>query len=121
MPLSVETSTPPTRPPVSAAVPVTVTGVPTGTVARHRHTAESLDRKVGEVESIAVDLRRADADYRERGVESDQFPPQVSALCGWCDFRAHCPEGQTAGPKKSGWAALEPAEKATVPRAIEVD
>ena len=28
--------------------------VPTGTVARHRHTAESLDRKVGEVESIAV-------------------------------------------------------------------
>ena len=39
--------------------------VPTGTVARHRHTAESLDRKVGEVESIAVDLRRADADHRD--------------------------------------------------------
>ena len=82
--------------------------VPTGTVARHRHTPESLDRKVGEVESIAVDLRRADADYRERGVESDQFPPQVSALCGWCDFRAHCPEGSSHVPERAPWAALEP-------------
>ena len=33
VPLSVDTSTPPTRPPVSAAVPVTVTGAPTDRLA----------------------------------------------------------------------------------------
>lgn len=85
--------------------------VPTGTVARHRHTPESLDRKVAEVESIALDLRRADADFQGRGPESDQFPPRVSALCGWCDYRAHCAEGSQV-PERSPWAALEPDDPA---------
>ena len=35
------------------------------------------------------------------------FPPVAGPLCSWCDFRAHCPEGQRAGPEKSDWAALE--------------
>ena len=41
--------------------------VPTGSVAVHNHTAESLERKLAEAESIARDLRRADADFAERG------------------------------------------------------
>jgi putative RecB family exonuclease len=82
--------------------------VPTGTVAAHEHTDESLQRKVAEAESIASDLRRADADYAEVGVESGRFAPRPSALCSWCDFRAHCPEGQAQGPEKSDWAGLEP-------------
>ena len=82
--------------------------VPTGTVAAHEHTDESLQRKVAEAESIASDLRRADADYAEVGVESTRFAPRPSALCSWCDFRAHCPEGQAQGPEKSDWAGLEP-------------
>ena len=49
--------------------------VPTGTVAAHEHTDESLERKVAEAESIASDLRRADADYAEVGVESDPLRP----------------------------------------------
>jgi len=80
---------------------------PTGTVAAHTHTDESLTRKVAEAESIARDARVAEAQFRELGAESTCFPPRVSSLCTWCDFRAHCPEGQQAGPEKSGWAALE--------------
>lgn len=82
--------------------------VPSGEVAVHEHTPESLQRKVAEAESIASDLRRADADHRQVGVESRHFAPRTSALCTWCDFRAHCAEGQQMGPEKSSWAALEP-------------
>ena len=83
--------------------------VPTGTVATHVHTDESLARKVAEAESIATDLRRADAEFAELGGESPRFPPRPSTLCSWCDFRAHCPEGQQQGPEKSDWAGLDVA------------
>ena len=48
--------------------------VPSGTVAAHEHTPESLDRKVAEAESIASDLRRADADFGSVGSELDPLP-----------------------------------------------
>jgi RecB family exonuclease len=83
--------------------------VPTGTVAAHVHTDESLARKVAEAESIATDLRRADAEFAAVGVESPRFPPRPSPLCTWCDFRAHCPEGQLQGPEQPDWAGLEPS------------
>jgi putative RecB family exonuclease len=79
----------------------------TGEVLAHEHTPATLGRKVAEAESIAVDLRRADADYAERGVDSPLFEPRVSPICRWCDFRAHCPAGQLVGPEKSDWAGLE--------------
>jgi putative RecB family exonuclease len=79
----------------------------TGEVLAHEHTQETLQRKVAEAESIALDLRRADADYAELGVESPLFEPRVSPICMWCDFRAHCPAGQLVGPEKSDWAGLE--------------
>lgn len=81
--------------------------VPTATVAAHTHTEASLQRKVGEAESLASDLRRADAEFAELGVESARFPARPSPLCTWCDYRAHCPEGQRMGPEKSSWAALD--------------
>lgn len=80
---------------------------PSGTVVVHQHTALSLERKVAEAESIGLDLRRAHDEYRQVGVESAKFAPRTSALCAWCDFRAHCPEGRQMGPEKSSWAALE--------------
>lgn len=87
--------------------------VPTGEVAAHRHSSESLSRKVSEAESIAADLARADAAYpalKAAGPAAvdEVFEPRVGPLCGWCDFRAHCPQGRAAAPEKSGWAALEP-------------
>ncbi|MGO4359690.1 RecB family exonuclease [Terrabacter sp. RAF57] len=89
--------------------------VPSGTIAAHEHTDESLARKIAEAESIAADLRRADAEFRELGVESTRFAPRTSAICSWCDFRAHCPEGQQMGPEKSDWAGLEAAGYETTP------
>jgi RecB family exonuclease len=84
--------------------------LPTGEVLAHEHTEATLQRKVAEAESIAVDLRRADADYAANGTGSPFFEPQVSPICMWCDFRAHCPQGQLVGPEKSDWAGLEPAD-----------
>jgi len=81
--------------------------LPTGAVLSHEHTPESLQRKVAEAESIASDLRRADVAYTEKGAGSPLFEPQVSPICSWCDFRAHCPAGQLIGPEKSDWAGLE--------------
>lgn len=81
--------------------------LPSGDVLSHEHTPATLQRKVDEAESIASDLRRADAEYAEVGELSARFEPQVSPLCRWCDFRAHCPTGQLVGPEKSDWAALE--------------
>ena len=82
--------------------------VPTGTVAAHTHTGESLQRKLDEADSIAHDVRAADASFRRLGTLSPAFPPLPSPLCTWCDYRAACPEGQRMGPEKSSWAALEP-------------
>jgi putative RecB family exonuclease len=81
--------------------------LPTGEVLAHEHTPQTLQRKVAEAESIALDLRKADADYAEQGVGSPLFEPRVSPICMWCDFRAHCPAGQLVGPEKSDWAGLE--------------
>jgi RecB family exonuclease len=81
--------------------------LPTGAVATHEHTGESLKRKIDEAESIARDAQKAEADYAEFGVDSGLFPARVTPLCQWCDFRAHCPAGQAAGPEKSDWAALD--------------
>src|SRR5690606_41379944 len=61
--------------------------VPTGQAAAHEHTEESLQRKIAEAESIASDLRLADAEFRERGVEAAAFPARPSAMCSWCDYR----------------------------------
>jgi RecB family exonuclease len=84
--------------------------LPTGEVLAHEHTEATLQRKVAEAESIALDLRRADADYAEKGAASPLFEPRVSPICMWCDFRAHCPQGQLVGPEKSDWAGLETAD-----------
>ena len=81
--------------------------LPSGSVASHEHTGESLKRKIDEAESIAHDARRAEEDYAEFGVDSGRFPAKVGPICQWCDFRAHCPAGQAVGPEKADWAALE--------------
>ncbi|GAA4411798.1 PD-(D/E)XK nuclease family protein [Fodinibacter luteus] len=88
--------------------------VPSGAVAVHEHSPESLTRKVEQARSIARDARRADLDFGEQGGRSTMFPPRPGPLCGWCDLRAHCAEGQAAGPEKSDWAALDEAAPAGV-------
>ncbi len=81
--------------------------VPTGTVARHRHTRESLTRQVERAKAIARDARRAEGDLAVHAERSEAFPPVTGPLCGWCDYRAHCLPGQQAAPEQADWAALE--------------
>ncbi|WP_235529066.1 PD-(D/E)XK nuclease family protein [Phycicoccus sp. Root101] len=89
--------------------------LPSGAVATHEHSGESLQRKIAEAESIARDARRAEDDYAQFGVDSGRFPATVGPLCQWCDFRAHCPAGQAFGPEKSSWAALEDPARPAAP------
>ncbi len=82
--------------------------VPTGDVVRHDHTPESLRRKVDEAESIAADLIRADAGHAAGTSDDAVFAPRTGPLCGWCDMRPHCPEGQLVSSVREPWSALEP-------------
>jgi putative RecB family exonuclease len=80
--------------------------LPTGTVAAHEHTEQSLERKVAEAESIAHDAVRADAAHAAGRTGDDVFPTRPGSLCSWCDFRKHCPQGQQAAPDLEPWAAV---------------
>jgi putative RecB family exonuclease len=80
--------------------------LPTGTVAAHEHSEQSLERKVVEAESIAHDAVRADAAYAAGQAGDDVFPARPGSLCSWCDFRRHCPQGQQAAPDVEPWAAV---------------
>jgi RecB family exonuclease len=86
--------------------------IPTGTVAAFDHTQESLDRQLGRVEMAADEARKADERHRG-GLTADEvdavFPPTPSAMCGWCDFRRHCPEGRAAEPEHQPWSGLAEA------------
>ncbi|WP_219463011.1 RecB family exonuclease [Nonomuraea rhizosphaerae] len=34
------------------------------------------------------------------------FPPRTGPICGWCDFRRHCPDGMAAAQEHLPWDAL---------------
>jgi hypothetical protein len=108
--------------------------IPTGTVAAWEHTPESLARQLGRAEDIAAECADADARYAgtagsataaaggesaggaSAGGESaggdspapggDAFEPRPGPQCGWCDFRAHCPEGSAAAERRRPWDGL---------------
>jgi putative RecB family exonuclease len=80
--------------------------LPTGTVAVHEHTEESLARQVRRAEETAHDIMAAEKAVAAGTDPDEAFPAQPGALCGWCDFRRVCPaagDTQTKDP----WAAVE--------------
>ena len=83
--------------------------LPTGRMLAWQHTPQSLARHLGRAEDIAGECARADDRYRDpagdRGDET--FPPQPGPRCGWCDYRAHCPEGSAAAPGRRPWDGLD--------------
>ncbi len=83
--------------------------LPSGEVAAHDHTDETLARHLGRAESIAAEAGAADTAYRA-GLDSEGldrvFPATVSSSCRWCDFSRQCPEGRSAFPPAASWAAL---------------
>lgn len=82
--------------------------LPTGDVVEWEHTTETLARHLGRAEAIAAEAMAA---QQRASVAPDEldvaFPPRTSSMCGWCDFRAHCVEGQEAAPQRiMPWAGL---------------
>jgi RecB family exonuclease len=83
--------------------------LPTGRVLAWEHTPPSLDRQLHRAEDIAAECATADDRYRgPAGDRSDAtFPPQPGPRCGWCDYRAHCPEGSAAASGRRPWDGLD--------------
>ena len=83
--------------------------LPTGRVLAWEHTPQSLDRQLHRAEDIAAECATADDRYRDpAGDRGDAtFPPQPGPRCGWCDYRAHCPEGSAAAPGRRPWDGLD--------------
>jgi RecB family exonuclease len=86
--------------------------LPTGEVHGWQHTDETIGRHVRRAEGIAAECERADERFRSglaRPELDAVFPPRPGPACGWCDFRAVCPEGQAASPAHRPWDGLEGA------------
>jgi RecB family exonuclease len=80
--------------------------LPTGTVAAHDHTEESLARHLRRSEETANDVMAAEKRRADGDPIDEAFPPAPGPLCGWCDYRRNCPEGSAAAPAKEPWAAM---------------
>jgi putative RecB family exonuclease len=107
--------------------------LPSGEIHAWEHTEATLSRHVRRAEAIAAECRQADERFRTAlaagrggppgeaslGGEAGRgqaeaaftgtgevFPPRPGPGCGWCDFRAHCPEGSAAGPAHRPWDGL---------------
>jgi len=100
--------------------------LPTGEVHAFEHTEESLRRQLGRAEQIADEAVRAAESAAEAGAnagaktgptgapnsDAELFAPRPGSQCGWCDLRAHCPEGLAAAAAQVPWAALGDLEPA---------
>jgi putative RecB family exonuclease len=80
--------------------------LPTGTVAGHDHTEESLNRQVARAEDTARDIVAAEKAVAAGADPDAEFPVNPGAICGWCDFRRVCPAGAQV-PAKEPWSAVE--------------
>jgi RecB family exonuclease len=80
--------------------------LPSGEIASVEHSEQALQRHVARAEATADDIVAA-TDTLQAGADPDDvFPAVPGPRCSWCDFRAHCPQGQAASQPVSPWAAL---------------
>ena len=83
--------------------------LPSGEVAAHDHTVESLQRHLSRAESLGEEAAAADTAYRG-GIDDEEadrlFPADVSPSCRWCDFLRVCPAGSAATRPAEPWAGL---------------
>jgi len=79
--------------------------LPTGTVAAHEHTEESLARHLRRAEQTAQDAVDAEQAVAGGADPDEAFPVTPGAICGWCDFRKVCPVGVQV-PEREPWAGL---------------
>ncbi|HEY5049998.1 MAG TPA: PD-(D/E)XK nuclease family protein, partial [Acidothermaceae bacterium] len=100
--------------------------LPTGDVHAFEHTDESLQRQLRRAEQIADEAEAATTAFKASAAApggtvapegaTDVFAPRPGAQCGWCDLRAHCPEGAAAAPPQLPWAGLGDVDAA--PQAV---
>jgi RecB family exonuclease len=83
--------------------------LPSGTVAVHEHTEQSLARHLRRAEQTAADAMEATEAVAGGADPDEAFPTVASSLCGWCDFRRNCPVGERATAHEP-WAAIVPRE-----------
>jgi putative RecB family exonuclease len=82
--------------------------LPTGTVAAHEHSEESLGRHLRRAEQTAADIVAAGKDVAAGADPDEAFPTTPGSICGWCDYRRVCPAG-SARPGNESWTAVERA------------
>ncbi len=81
--------------------------VPSGDVLAWAHTEDSLARQLRRAEDIASECAAADERYKGTpDASADVFPPRPGPGCGWCDYRARCPEGMAAAGARRPWDGL---------------
>lgn len=80
--------------------------LPSGQVGAWEHTRASLDEHVERAERLAGELQSASDSFEGGAAGPDVFPANPGGRCAWCEFRAHCPEGQQAAPAAEPWAGL---------------
>jgi hypothetical protein len=80
--------------------------LPTGTVAAHDHTDDSLARHLRRAEATAADITAADAALATGTPPDDAFPAAPGPQCSWCDYRRSCPAAADASPKDP-WTAVD--------------
>jgi RecB family exonuclease len=84
--------------------------LPARAVYAWEHTDATLARHLGRAEDIAAECAAADERFRAGLAPSEVaevFPPSPGPGCGWCDFRALCPEGSAATPARRPWDGLD--------------
>jgi putative RecB family exonuclease len=80
--------------------------LPTGTVAAHEHTEESLQRQLSRAEDTARDIVAAEKAVAAGGDPDAEFPTNPGTICSWCDFRKSCPAGAQV-PPKDPWESVD--------------
>jgi RecB family exonuclease len=81
--------------------------LPTGSVLSYEHSDQSLARQLRRAESIAAECAEADERFRaDPAAAGEVFAPRPGIGCGWCDFRARCPEGMAASPPRRSFDGL---------------
>jgi RecB family exonuclease len=88
--------------------------LPTGRVLAWEHTPESLARQLDRAQDIAAECASADEAFRgasgaggKNAGHDETFPARAGTWCGWCDYRARCPEGDAAAVSRRPWDGLE--------------
>jgi RecB family exonuclease len=81
--------------------------LPTGSVAAHEHSEESLGRHLRRAEDTAGDITTAEGHMAAGAAPDDAFPATPGPWCAWCDYRRDCPPGIAAAPAREPWSSLD--------------